>query len=77
MRSKLKDIRLPTLMGNLGPGATVSGFKAILQSIDYSNFERFSNVANETSTKLHSSFLEYEVLLQNVKFLINAILNFQ
>ena len=35
----------------------------ILQSIDYSKFEIFSNVADEISVKLLSSFLEYEVLV--------------
>ena len=34
---------------------------AILKSIEYSNFERFSNVADEISTKLLSSFLECAV----------------
>ena len=42
--------------------ATVTNFMAILQAIDYSKFERFSNVADETAAKLLSSFLEYEVL---------------
>ena len=36
---------------------------AILQSIDYSKFERFSNVADEIYTKLLSSLLECEVLV--------------
>ena len=36
---------------------------AILQSIDYRKFERFSNVADEISTKLLSCFLECEVLV--------------
>ena len=36
---------------------------AILQSIDYNKFERFSNVADEISTKLLSRFLECEVLV--------------
>ena len=36
---------------------------AILRSIDYSKFERFSNVADEISANLLSSFLEYEVLV--------------
>ena len=43
--------------------ATVTDFMAILQSIDYSKLERFSNVADEISTKLLSSFLECEVLV--------------
>ena len=32
-------------------------------NIDYSKFERFSNVADETAAKLLSSLLEYEVLV--------------
>ena len=32
-------------MGNPDHGATAINFMAILQSIDYSKFERFSNVA--------------------------------
>ena len=36
---------------------------AILQSIDYSKFERFSNVPDEISAKLLSSSLECEVLV--------------
>ena len=50
-------------MGNPDLGATVTDFRAILQSIDYSKFERFSNVADEISTKLLSSLLECEVLV--------------
>ena len=42
-------------------GATVTDFMAILESIDYNKFERLSNVADEISTKLLSSFLEGEV----------------
>ena len=34
-----------------------------LESIDYSKLERFSNVADEISAKLLSSFLECEVLV--------------
>ena len=37
-------------------------FHFILQSIDSNKFERFSNVAEEISTKLLSSFLKGEVL---------------
>ena len=36
---------------------------AILESIDYSKFERFSNAADEISAKALSSFLECEVLV--------------
>ena len=48
-------------MENTDHGATAI-FMAMLQSIHYSKFERFSNVADEISAKLLSSFLEYEVL---------------
>ena len=34
---------------------------AILQSIDYSRFEIFSNVADEISTKVLSSILDCEI----------------
>ena len=50
-------------MGYPDLGATVTDFIAILQSIGYSKLERFSNVADEISTKLLSSFLECEVLI--------------
>ena len=53
---------LPSLMRNPDLGATVTDFMAILQSIDYNKFERFSNVADEISTKLFSNFLKGEVL---------------
>ena len=53
---------LPSLMRNPDLGATVTDFMAILQSIDYNKFERFSNVADEIFTKLFSSFLKGEVL---------------
>ena len=45
-------------MGNRDPGAPGTNFMAILQSIDYSKFEKFSNVADDISAKLLSSFLE-------------------
>ena len=41
----------------------VTDFMAILESIDYSTLERFSNVADEISSKPLSSFLECEVLI--------------
>ena len=63
---EIERYSLPPLMGNLDRGATVSDFMAILQSIDYSNFERLSNVTDEISTKLLSSFLRYEVLVLKV-----------
>ena len=55
---EIKKYSLPYLMGNPDLGATVTDFNAILQSINYSKFERFSEVADEISTKLLSSFLE-------------------
>ena len=69
---KINKYSLPSLMGNPDLGATVTDFIAILRSIDYSKFERFSNVADEISTKLLSSFLESEVLVA-----VDMILNFQ
>ena len=60
---EIKKYSLPSLMGNPDLGATVTDFMAILQSTDYSKFERFSNVADEISTKLISSFLECELLV--------------
>ena len=64
---EIKRYSIPSLMGNPELGATVTDFKAILHSIDYSKFERFSNVANEISTKLLSSFRKCEVLLVVLK----------
>ena len=54
---------LPYLMENPDLGATITDFMVILQPLDYNKFERFSNVADEISTKLLSSFLECEVLV--------------
>ena len=42
---KIKKYSLPSSMGNPDLGSTVNNFMEILQSIDYSKFERFSNVA--------------------------------
>ena len=50
-------------MGNSGHGAIVTNFMTTLQSIDYNKFERFSNVPDEISAKLLSSFLECEALV--------------
>ena len=50
-------------MGNLDHGAAAINFMAVLQSIDYNKFERFSNVAHQISAKLLFSFLECEVLV--------------
>ena len=54
---------LPYLMGNLHIYTTVTDFIPILKSIDYSKFDRFSNPANEISTKQVSSFIECELLV--------------
>ena len=64
-------------MRNLDLGVTVMDSMAILASIDYSNFEKFSNVADDISAKLLSSFLECEVLVAvpdryDFEFLIKA-----
>ena len=53
-------------MGNPDRDATVTDFMAILQSIDYSKFERFSNVGDEISTKVLLSFREFEVLVVGI-----------
>ena len=50
-------------MRNPDHGVTAINLMAILQSIDYNKFERFSNVADEISAKLLSSFLECELLV--------------
>ena len=61
--NEMNKYSLPSLMGNPDLGATVTDLMAILQSIDYSKFERLSNVADEISAKLLSSFLKCEVLV--------------
>ena len=55
---EIKRYSLPYLRGNPDLGATVNDFMAILESIDYIKFERFSNLADEICTKLLSIFLE-------------------
>ena len=60
---EIKKYSLPSLMRNPDLGATVADFMAILQSLDYSKFERFSNVADEISANFLSSFLECQVLV--------------
>ena len=55
--------------------ATGTYVMAISQSIDYRKFGRFSNVADEISARLFSSFFEYEMLVAAT--LIDMILNFQ
>ena len=58
---EIKRYSLPSLMRNPGLGTTVTDFMAILQSIDYCNFESFSSWWN--FYKLFSSFRECEVLV--------------
>ena len=58
--------------------ATLTDFMATSQSIHYSKFKRFSNVADEISTKLLSSVCECEVLVgvpgwYDFEFLIKAV----
>ena len=60
---EINKYSLPSLMGNSDLGAIATDFIAILQSIDSSKFERFSNVADEITTKLLSSFLKCELLV--------------
>ena len=60
---EIKRYSLPSLMGNLDLGSTVTNFMAISQSIDYSKFKGISNVADEISEKLLSCFLECKVLV--------------
>ena len=72
---EIKKYSLLSLMGNPDLGATITDFMAILQSIDYSKFKRFSNVADEISTKNSTqAFLNVKCWLQ---FLIDMILSFQ
>ena len=73
LRGRNKQI-LATILtkGNPYLGGSVTDFIAILQSIDYSKLERFSNVPDEISTKLLSSFLECETLIA-VKFPIENV----
>ena len=44
---EIKYYLLPSLMRNPDLGATLMGFLAIIKSVDYNKFERFSNVADE------------------------------
>ena len=60
---EIKLCLLPSLMRNPDLGATVTDFITILESIDYSKFERFSNVADEISAKFLLSSLDCEVLV--------------
>ena len=60
---EIKEYSLPALIRNHDLDATVADFMAILESIDYNHFKRFSNVADEVSIKLLSTFLECEILI--------------
>ena len=60
---EIKKYSLPSLIGSPDLGATVTDFIAILQPIDYSKFESFSNIADKISKKFHSRFLYCEVLV--------------
>ena len=46
---EIKGYLVPSLLRNPDLGATVMDFMAILESMDYSKFERFSNVTDEIS----------------------------
>ena len=50
---EIKRYSIPSLMANSDLGEIVTDFMVILESIDRSNFERFSNVADEV--KLQNS----------------------
>ena len=60
---EIKKYSLPSLIWNPDLGATASDFIAILQSIDYSKFKRFSNIADKICKKFLSRFLDFEVLV--------------
>ena len=63
MRSKLKDTRYH-LYGEFLSWSNWYWFHGSMTIyIDYSKVERFSNVVDEVSAKLLSSFLEYKVLV--------------
>ena len=75
--ASLQALFYPNCAANPDLGAAVIDFMAILQSIDYNQFQGFSNVADEISTRLFSSFCEYEVLVAvpyryNFEFSIKA-----
>ena len=56
-------------MGNPDHGATAVNFMAILQSIDYSKFERFSNVA-EIKGAEKSTGQKTQLIYRKLKLLI-------
>ena len=61
--TKNKRYLLSSLMVNPDLDTTITDFMIILESIDYSKFEKFSNVAGEISARLLSSFLECKILV--------------
>ena len=60
-------------MGNPDHGATAVNFMAILQSIDYSKFERFSNVAEIKGAE--NTGQKTQLIYRKLKLLITE--NFQ
>ena len=61
-------------MGNPDHGATAVNFMAILQSIDYSKFERFSNVAEIKGAEKNTG-QKTQLIYRKLKLLITE--NFQ
>ena len=61
--TKNKRYLLSSLMVNPDLDTTITDFMVVLESINYSKFEKFSNVADEISARLLSSFLECEILV--------------
>ena len=60
---EINTYSLPSLMRNSDLSATATDFTAILDSIDFSKFGRFSNVADEIYAKLLWSFHECKLLV--------------
>ena len=56
-------------MGNPDHGATTVNFMAILQSIDYSKFERFSNVAEMKGAEKNTG-QKTQLIYRKLKLLI-------
>ena len=56
-------------MGNPDHGATAVNFMAILQSIDYSKFERFSNVAEMKGAEKNTG-QKTQLIYRKLKLLI-------
>ena len=62
---KIKRYSQPSLMGNPILGAIITDVMATFQFVDYRMFKRFSNVADEISTKLLSTPLEVLVVVSD------------